>query len=115
MGDKQRASQLLVEALVRFQELGDCRGVAECVAGLACLAGETEPERMARLFGAASASIEALGPQLNPPDQADYDCSLALARRQLGNETFDAAWTEGRTLTLEQAVMEALEDSPQVS
>ena len=115
VGDEQLARQLLVEALVRFQELGDCRGVAECVAGLACLAGKTEPERMARLFGAATAAVEALGPRLNPSHQADYDCSLAIARRQLDNETFDAAWTQGRTLTLEQAVMEALEESPQLS
>jgi predicted ATPase len=115
VGDEQRASQLLVEALVRFQELGDRRGLAECVAGLACLAAETEPERMARLFGAATATIEGLGPQLNPSDQADYDCSLAIARRQLGNEAFDAAWTQGRTLTLEQAVTEAVEDWPQLS
>jgi hypothetical protein len=36
---------------------------------------------------------------------------VAIARAQLGAATFTAAWEAGRSLTLEQAVAEALGES----
>jgi predicted ATPase/transcriptional regulator with XRE-family HTH domain len=42
------------------------------------------------------------------PVQAQISASLAACRAALGEEAFQAAWAEGRALTLEQALAEAL-------
>jgi predicted ATPase/class 3 adenylate cyclase len=60
----------------------------------------------ARLFGASQAIRETSGLAPSFPD--DHERNLAQARRQLG-EDFAAAWSEGRTMTLEEAVAHALE------
>jgi hypothetical protein len=46
------------------------------------------------------------------PTQADHEHNLATTRSRLGDEAFAAAWAQGRSLTLEQAVAEALEEGP---
>jgi DNA-binding NarL/FixJ family response regulator len=47
---------------------------------------------------------EATGAPIPLVDRADYERALASARAQLGEKTFAAAWEEGRTMTLEQAL-----------
>jgi len=104
LGDRDGARTLFAEALTLFRELGDQRGMAECVAGLAGLLADLEPERTVRLYAATSAIASAMGSRLNPSNQGDYDYALAIARARLGNQAFDAAWAEGRSMTLEQAI-----------
>jgi predicted ATPase/DNA-binding XRE family transcriptional regulator len=110
LGDRDQARTLFAEALSRFRELGDRRGMAECVAGLAGLVAESEPERTARVFAATSTIAADMGSRLNPSNQADYDYALAIARARLGDRAFDAAWAEGRSMTLEQAIAEAVRE-----
>jgi len=56
-----------------------------------------------------------LGPEgtavLSTANQVEYQRNLALARQQLDEAAFNAAWNEGRAITLEQAVEYALKDS----
>jgi predicted ATPase/DNA-binding XRE family transcriptional regulator len=109
-GHGRQARAHFAEALLLCRELGDRRGVAESLAGLACLVAETRPLRTARLFGSIAVAVEAMGSRLNRSHQADHEHSLATARNRVGDAAFDAAWERGRSLTLEQAVSEALED-----
>jgi len=111
LGNDREARTLFTEALLLCEELNDRRGVVEAVAGLACLF-MGQPARVTRLMGAVTALVEAMELRLNPSNQVEYDNSLAVARSQLDDETFDAAWTLGRSLTLDQAVTDALEDRP---
>ena len=111
-GDDRQARELFAEALLLCHDLGDLRGVAESVAGVACLLAEMKPQRAARLFGSATAVVEAMGSCLNPSNQAEYDDALAIVRSRIGDEAFDAAWAQGRSLALEQAVTDALKESP---
>jgi hypothetical protein len=46
--------------------------------------------------------------QLDPHDLAGYDQAVAMARSQLDEATFDAAWAAGRALSLDEAIDEAL-------
>ena len=69
----------------------------------------SEPERGARLFGAAEVLRETIGAHIQAGDRPDYEKSLALTRDQLDAEMFDAAWAEGRALSLEQMVDAAVE------
>jgi DNA-binding NarL/FixJ family response regulator len=41
---------------------------------------------------------------LPPIDRPGYEQAVATARTQLGEQAFAAAWQEGRTMTLEQAL-----------
>ena len=72
------------------------------MAGLAGRSGQ--PERAARLFGAAELLYEASVTRLEYPDQVEYDRNVAAVRAQLDEATFAAAWAEGRAMTLEQAI-----------
>jgi predicted neutral ceramidase superfamily lipid hydrolase len=71
--------------------------------------GQGQPKRAAWLFGAAEALRETSGASIPPVDRADYDRILAAVRAQLDEQTFAAAWAEGRAMTLEQAIAYALE------
>jgi hypothetical protein len=68
-----------------------------------------QPLRTARLFGAAEALREKFCRPLPPVDRGDYDC-VPAARATLGEDLFAATWTEGRAMTLEQAIAYALEE-----
>jgi non-specific serine/threonine protein kinase len=107
-GEYGEAKALLAESLSLRRELGDQVGMVQCLAGLAGIANSVgQPERAARLFGAAEALRAASGARLSPADRVDYDHNLAAARGQLGESAFAAAWDEGRAMTLEEAIAEA--------
>jgi DNA-binding SARP family transcriptional activator len=69
------------------------------------------PVRAARLWGAAEALREQMGMPLAHFDLAlsGYEQDLAAVRSTLSDASFDAAWTEGRAMSPEQAIEYALE------
>lgn len=109
LGNTREARALFTEALLLCGELGDRRGAAQAVAGMACVMAQDEPQQAVRLLGAATAAAAKIESRHNLSFQADYDHSLCVARAQLGDEAFDLAWTEGQCMTLEQAVIAALD------
>ena len=58
----------------------------------------------AHLWGAAEALREAIGTLLPPVERVPYDRAVEALRTRLGEQAFAAAWAEGRTLSLEQAL-----------
>jgi non-specific serine/threonine protein kinase len=107
-GDYQRARALLGQSLAQFIELKDKRCTPRCLHALAWVAsGLGQPERAARLLGAAAALREAAGLEEQPAVQADHEAAAA-ARAVLGEATFVARWAEGRTMTLAEAADYAL-------
>jgi len=115
-GDHDRAARLFGEALKLNFELGEKWLSADCLDGLARVASvKGSPVRAARLWGAAKASSQAIGALAAPLDQTAYDRHVAAARARLDKGAFDAAWTEGRSLTFEQAVTYALTDDETLS
>jgi hypothetical protein len=80
--------------------------VAEGLAGLAALAAE--PERAARLYGAADALRTEIGAPRPPTERVAEARQIEAVRASLGGAAFDAAWSAGRALAPEQAVREAL-------
>jgi hypothetical protein len=67
-------------------------------------------EKAARLLGAAEVLYEALGWHPAFPDQTYHDERVATTKAALGDDAFAAAWAEGRAMTVEQVVKDALED-----
>jgi predicted ATPase/DNA-binding SARP family transcriptional activator len=106
----EAARGALEEGLRIWSEVGNNAGTVRCLEAMAQLAwAQEEPQRAARLFGAAEALREVLQFPLPPVDRGDYECVPAIAAA-LGEAAFAAAWAEGRTMTLEEAVRVALAD-----
>jgi predicted ATPase/transcriptional regulator with XRE-family HTH domain len=110
-GDTVRAAPLVAEGLRVGVEIGSKRGIAEGLEGLAWLVGTTgQPERAARLFGAAEALRELASLPLPAFARAADECSVSTVRVQMDEEAFTKAWAEGRAMSMEQAVEYALGD-----
>ncbi len=108
-GDHARARSFFSEALEICKEIGDKLGSVGAVEGLAGVYGiQGEPARAARLFGAADAFHKAINAPVQSGDLADYERFVAGARAAIAAEAFDAAWAEGRAMSLDQAIELAL-------
>jgi predicted ATPase/transcriptional regulator with XRE-family HTH domain len=109
-GDEERTKAVLRESVALSSALRDSWALVYGLVGLAGIAARHgEPERAARLFGAAEAMGEAASVTIAfPPARALYEQDLATARAQLDAETFEASWIEGRSMTVKEAVTEAL-------
>ncbi len=106
--DAARAAALLRESVGLAGTLGDAWHVVYGVTGLAGeAASQDQAERAARLFGAAEALCETMGVDVpSPAWRALNERDLARTRERLASETFDAAWAEGRAMTLQETVAE---------
>jgi tetratricopeptide (TPR) repeat protein len=82
---------------------------------LAMIAGpigaEGNPAQAARLLAASGAQLESMGARVQPGDQHEVDCFINTIREQLGETEFNKALAEGRKMTIEQAITEAVGDS----
>ena len=113
LGDYDQAEANIAESLQVRYELQDAHGSAWSLEGLAELATvRGEPERAARLWGAAEALREAIGLPGPADDRVRYERSLAAARAQTSPDRFTAAWAEGRGMSLDAAVTYALGAGP---
>jgi predicted ATPase len=109
-GDLDRADRLFAESLAVFQELDYKRGIArtlDAFAGSAAL--RSQPQRALRLAGAAAALRHALGAVLSPPEQARLEKDLEPSRAALTGAEGSAAWMEGWSLPVEEAIREAVD------
>jgi hypothetical protein len=109
-GDDARAVDLLRESIGLSRALRDTYALGY---GLIRLAGALvalgQGERAARLYGAAEALREMTGTPIQyAGHRALYERQVEALREQLDARTLEAAWAEGRAMTLEEAVAEAL-------
>ena len=113
--DYDGATDRFIEAVRLGAQLGYVSSLADCVAGLAAIAAATrDVDRAARLFGAASVFDERAGRGRSSLYRAAHDRALATIWVRLEEPVFQAAWLEGRELTVEQVVAGALAVSPSV-
>jgi len=101
------------EALQVLQELGSQHGIALCITGIAeCTEwrGLSQENVLwaARLLGAGEALREALGHVLPAFARPAYERLVEKYRAIAGAEPFEAAWAEGRSLPLSEAIQLAL-------
>jgi hypothetical protein len=97
------------ESLAMFRKLGNQRGIAECVAGLAALrAAQGQAQWGAMLLGAAHAMLSATGAAWWPADRVEYERSIARIHSALPADAFAAAWEKGQVMTMEQALQSCL-------
>lgn len=104
-GDLPAARQIYRESFALLREIHDREFIPSCLEGLAAVAAaQGERAWAARLWGAAVALREAIGTPLPPIYRTEYEQAVSAARAQLGEEAFSRAWSQGRTMTPEQAI-----------
>lgn len=104
-GDYRRAEEMYEESLALSWELRDERWASQSLEGLAWVScDQGQAKRAARLFGAAEALREAIGTPLLPSERAGHERHVATVRARLGEEALEQAWSQGRAMSLEQAV-----------
>jgi tetratricopeptide (TPR) repeat protein len=107
--DYARAAALSRECLTLYRTAGEVFGIGRYLPILAgVISGQGEPERAARLFGAAAALRERLGVQLPLAMRSAHDRAIAAVHGTLGDADFTAAWAAGQALSMDEAVDEGL-------
>ncbi|MCI0352087.1 MAG: tetratricopeptide repeat protein, partial [Acidobacteriales bacterium] len=110
-GNHQRALDLVRQAIQLSRDRKDARDIASFLVTFAgSIAALGQLQRAARLIGASEAGLERMGAFHQPSDQPEIDRIVAEVRAQFDDATFQAAWAEGRGMTLEQAVANALQE-----
>jgi hypothetical protein len=84
----------------------DVAYVIENLGGVAAYAGRSE--QATRLFGAADKLRDDLNAPLPSGEKVAYDRYVNEAREALGEERFTSLWAEGRSMSVEEAMDEAL-------
>jgi tetratricopeptide (TPR) repeat protein len=110
--DYPLARSIYEQAVGIKRELGDKQGIGFCLEGLAevsCIQGEAE--RAVVLFGAAEALRESIGATALHADSAEYESCVKSARQKLSDQAFKAAWSNGRSMKLEDAIELAVKTS----
>jgi non-specific serine/threonine protein kinase len=114
-GDYRMAQAHFAQALALNRALDQRRGIAVCLAGLAGVrVGRARGDsailgRTAQLLGAAAAVLQEAGAVLDPQDRVFYEQNQAAVRAILGETRFAAEWAAGQGLTLDAAIVLALD------
>jgi hypothetical protein len=108
-GDRARARGLFAESLALQRMVGNRAGVAEGLYGLAAVAAvQQQPQRAARLFGAAAVIAETSAMPAWSVEAAERARYIALAQAQVTTAEWDDLCTIGAQLPLDLIVMEAM-------
>jgi predicted ATPase/Tfp pilus assembly protein PilF len=103
-GDYENAQALFLESLSDFRKLGNHRGIAECLAGLAGLAAEQgQHEWAAPLLSAAESQLKAFGGAWWPADRVEIERAQERMKSALGDE-FEALWAQGQAMNVTEAI-----------
>lgn len=111
-GKYAEARDQYVNALKLLREIGDKWWGTVALEGLAYVAAQqNDAERVAQLLGAAEHMHELLGAPLLEAYRENYAWSRERARELLGANDFLQAWSQGRSLSFDEAVQIAIRDA----
>ncbi|MDQ3524883.1 MAG: hypothetical protein M3451_07510, partial [Chloroflexota bacterium] len=105
-GNLVTAWTMYLESLVRWQQLGERIHMSDCLSGLARVAlAKGHGEEASLMLGAEDALNETTG---YVPLQTRHAGLVDATAAALGQDVFDAAWAEGRSLSLETVIDDIL-------
>jgi predicted ATPase/DNA-binding SARP family transcriptional activator len=109
LGETEAANKLLLEGLAQFYKFGSELGSATALEGLAEVHMAEEANIPAvKLFATAQKMRKILGAPLPPVDRPSLDAFLASCRENLGEEQYEAAFSEGLARLPEEVILEIL-------
>ena len=112
-GDEAQAHRMLCESVAIGRQIGDRPNISARLADLAAVwAAQGQPERAARLFGAAEALRESTGARMYGGQRLVYKLNVERAAAQMDPDAWEAAWAEGRAMPLDDAYALAFEELP---
>ena len=104
------AEEQFRKSLKMFRQLGNRRGMAECMAGLAGLrARRGEAEWGAVMLSAAEVVLKVTGGAWWPADRVEVEANQEIIRISLSEAELTAAQEKGKAMTLDQALAFASE------
>jgi len=103
-GDAEQAERDAHDAVARSAEVQAYLGISDTLECLAMLAGDTDQQRAARLFGAAEAIRRHMGMARFKIYESDYQSWVSRLRESMDKNDFDIAWVEGAALSTEEAI-----------
>jgi tetratricopeptide (TPR) repeat protein len=111
-GNLVEAHDLFIETTREFHKDGYTIGAIFALEGIATLLIATgKPEKAARLIGCADATREKI-PDVRPLiEEADMYRNMAAILSRIGSSGFEVTYDEGRSMTLDEAVTYALEET----
>jgi predicted ATPase/class 3 adenylate cyclase len=110
LGNHVIALDIYRETIVVFRDMGQTGAVAhqlECF-GFIAIAQE-QNERALQLFAAANTLREKGSTPMTPDEKVYFDEQLRGVRDRLDKTQFNSIWSNGRAMTMEQAIQLALE------
>lgn len=112
-GKLQVAYAHFAQSLALWQDTKNTTGICEVLEGFADLAHALgQPIRATQLASAAAALREVNRIPLTPIDQPLCQQLIETIQERVSSAAFHAAWDEGQTMTLDQAIACALEATP---
>lgn len=103
--DFERAESQFRSSLKMFRRLGNRRGMAECMAGLAGLkARKGDAQWGAIMISAAESVLKSTGGAWWPADRVEVEANLEFIRSALSEAEFTSLKDKGKAMTLEQAL-----------
>ena len=114
-GDLVTARELVLKAIAIFQERSDladaAEGVAQCLEACAILAiKENQMKRATCLFSVSEKLYPPLRFVMSAKQRGEHDQAITAAHATMGEETFAAAYEEGKKMTLDEAIAYALKE-----
>jgi predicted ATPase/DNA-binding CsgD family transcriptional regulator len=104
-GNYERARSLYEESLTIARNTADKGGIAFYQEEFArVIAAQGELTWAVCLWGSAEVLREDIGATRSPFERVSYEHAIATTRAQLGEKAFADAWSEGRTMSLEQVL-----------
>ncbi len=113
-GNLAEARRYLQECILTFQRLGQLAFMAHALESFAYIAQAVcQPKRAAILLGAAEAVQEGLGISAIGVEriQSEYERTVAWLHTQLDEIAYQAHWSEGCAMSMDQAIAYALEQN----
>jgi predicted ATPase/class 3 adenylate cyclase len=109
-GELEAALALFRESLQLSVEQANRQGIVNCIGAIAGLAAlNQQPTKSARLFAAAANLRESMGVKMGENDQLEYEHYLTLLRNVLDEDQFKSLLLEGCSLSIHEAVEEAIQ------
>jgi non-specific serine/threonine protein kinase len=110
LDDRPGATAAFRQALEVWRKLGNFVDIAECFEGMAAAMAGAQPRRAANLLGAAEVLRERSGAPAAAVELRRYEDLVARLHKQLREDTFAAAWHQGRRLAMDRAIDLAMRD-----
>jgi len=108
-GHHDTAAAMYRETILEWKRLGHRAAVAnqfECFAFIA--RSHAQPERAIKLLGAAEALREIINIHMSEMERVEYEREVSHLKASMDEKMFTSLWTEGRAMTMEQAIQLAL-------